>query len=90
MVDFAPYLTFMNTHHAHINMALDVFMIILLIVLIFGGSVVGIGGGFTVAGLIIVQVVQITLNLALKYQDKLMGSSSPLEMADSSPLEMSE
>ena len=75
MVDFASYLTFMNTHHAHINMALDIFMIILLIVLIFGGSVVGVGAGFTFAGLIIVQLVQITLNLALKYQDKLTGES---------------
>jgi L-cystine uptake protein TcyP (sodium:dicarboxylate symporter family) len=75
MVDFTPYLTFMNTHHANINMALDIFMVILLIVLIFGGSVVGVGGGFTVAGLVILQLVKITLNLTLKYQDKLMGES---------------
>ena len=48
-------------------------MIILLIVLIFGGSVTGVGGGFTVAGLVIVQIAQLALNLALQNQDKIMS-----------------
>jgi len=74
MVDFTPYLTFMNTHHDQINMGLDIFMIILLIVLIAGGSVVGVGAGFTVAGLVIVQVVQIAICATIKYQDKLVGT----------------
>lgn len=77
MVDFTSYLTFMNTHHAQINLGLDIFMIILLIVLIFGGGITGIGGGFTVAGLIIVQLVQLTLNLALQNQDKIMSRFAP-------------
>jgi hypothetical protein len=63
-------------------MGLDIFMIILLIVLIVGGSVVGLGPGFTVAGLVIVQVVQIALNAAIKYQDKLVGSTSSSSFAE--------
>lgn len=77
MVDFTSYLTFMNTNHAQINLGLDIFMIILLIILIFGGSITGVGGGFTVAGLVIVQIVQLTLNLALQNQDKLMSRFNP-------------
>jgi hypothetical protein len=87
MVDFTSSLTFINTHHANINLGLDIFMIILLIVLIAGGNVVGIGAGFTVAGLVTIQVAQIALNAALKYQDKLVsrfGSQASVSSLDPS------
>jgi len=82
MVDFTPYLTLLNTHHSQINMGLDIFMIILLIVLIVGGSVVGVGAGFTVAGLVIVQVIQIAICAAIKYQDKLVGGTFEQQVQD--------
>lgn len=83
MFDFTSYLTFINANHANINIGINIFTTILLIVLIIIGS--STIGNIALSILMITQLVHLTIMVALKYQYS-MGSdqADPVVSLDAS------
>jgi len=73
MVDLASYATYVQTHQFQINMGFNVFIILILIVAMFGGGIGGVGTWTLLILALLAQGGQLALNFMFAYKPTYMS-----------------